>query len=144
MPGSPRDAASGELRTGWYDDTVRLRRWCGSMPTRPSVGEPSGERLSDADRGLLADDGDAESPCSVASAVVATAFALLPDVPANGMRPAEKREDVDRRDAREPGRRGRGTGAVPPCATDVCVCVGDGGGGACGGVGLCDGDCDWG
>ena len=81
----------------------------------------------------LADDGDPETPCSAASAVVATAFAL-PGVPAKGIRPDENRDDDDIRDAREPDLRGMGTAA--PCAVDA-VCVGEGGGGdvAEGGVG---------
>ncbi len=93
---------------------------------KPSVGEASGETLSDPDFGLLnepTEEGDAETPCSAANAVVATALAF-PVVP-NGIRPAENRDEEEIRDAREPDL--RGSGAVPIWGVGV-VRTGDGGG----------------
>ena len=63
----------------------------------PSLGEPSGDALSDADLKLFAElavEGDAGVPCSAASAVVATAFAL-PGMPTSGIRAADSLDALD-------------------------------------------------
>jgi hypothetical protein len=95
----------------------------------PSVGDPSGDGLTVSEPGLpgvVAEVGDSASRCSEASAVVAIAFAG-PAAPANGILPPEKREEVDRRDALEPGRPGKS--AVPRGGDAAWVREGDMGGG---------------
>ena len=98
---------------GWNDDA--LRRWYDSRFVMPSDALASGETLSTADFGLsmeFVEEGEAGTACTGAGAraVVAIAFAF-PGVPTNGIRPAEKRDDVDIRDAREPDLNGIGAGA---------------------------------
>jgi len=72
-----------------------------------SVGEPCGEGLEDSpDWGLLRDppeEGELDKICSD-NAVVAMALAVAAE-PAKGIRAEENFDDVDCRDAREPGRK---------------------------------------
>lgn len=117
LVGSATVGKSGEPRAGWYD-VVRARRWwCASTLESPSVGEPSGDALRPPDEpdpepaGLLnASDVDARelpgASCSEASAVVAMP---LEGPPANGSRAVDRREETERREAREPERNGSGT-----------------------------------
>jgi hypothetical protein len=94
----------------------------------PSVGEPSGDALKLSDGGLWTESEDVTEPgvrCSEASAVVGAPLAS-PDVPANGRRALENRDEEDIRDAREPGR--SGSGAVALCGVWAAFAGGNGGG----------------
>lgn len=76
----------------------------------PSDIEPSGDGVDGLPNGFSPEDGEDIKGWSV-KAIVGAAFPLgEPDEPdpRAGMRPPENLEVVDRRDAREPGRKGDG------------------------------------
>jgi hypothetical protein len=95
-------AASGEPA---WNDVVRRRT---KRPAIPSLAESAGRCV------VVGIDPNAPVPGSsreggAVIAVVGTALGALPPAPPNaGSRGAEKRDDVDSREAREPGRSGEG------------------------------------
>lgn len=94
------------------------------------VGELSGDGIDETDgpasAALITSPDEADEIACSDIAVVATAFAA-PDVP-KGMRPLENRDELETREARDPGRRGEGI-VWPWCVwATVVVSVGDGGG----------------
>lgn len=94
---------------GINEDVLRL---CAKTLGIPSVGEPSGDGITEVipplPRMLGTSPGDVEVPVAIVfsdTAVVGAAFGA-PGAPPNGTRPTEKRDDEDTRDALDPGRRG--------------------------------------
>ena len=77
----------------------------------PPIGESSGDGIDDGDGPaspalITSPDEEAEEIACSDIAVVATAFAV-PAAP-KGMRPTENRDELETREAREPGRCGEG------------------------------------
>lgn len=126
------DSPTVELRAvgRWYD-VVRRRCVCDSRWLIPIVGEPSGDGMlellrapgiptatvslepePEPDPEPVPEVGvvdSVEMACSE-MAVVGIAFAVAADgTPPKGIRAVEKRDEVDPREARDPGRRGEGS-----------------------------------
>jgi hypothetical protein len=133
-PRAGGDPASGDGRGTWYDD-VRRRWCCSTWFVIPSMIDSSGEGDGEGDGWTPAPPAAIScAGCSeIASAVVAAALAALADAPklSVGIRALEKRDDVELRDAREPGRSGDGRCDAPvdPAPAGDVTSVGDGGGG---------------
>ena len=117
------DTVGAAARGIWYD-AVRRRCVCARSPP---VGDPAGEGTAEpvveppeSGEAVVVVAASEEIACSE-TAVVGIAFAAAAP---KGMRAAEKRDEDEPRDAREPGRRGMGcAGAlvVPLASPDAAV-----------------------
>ncbi|THH12737.1 hypothetical protein EW146_g7406, partial [Bondarzewia mesenterica] len=98
-------AASGDRAIGCTLYDVVRRRLRNTLDM-PSLEESAGDGVPD-------NSGPSRVPGESDSAVVGAALDMLTALPVGvlpkgGIRPDEKREDVERREAREPGRKGEG------------------------------------
>jgi hypothetical protein len=97
----------------------------------PSDIDPSGEGVLGRPKGFPSPEDGEEANGGSDKAIVGAALAIgEPDTafPRAGIRFTEKREALDIRDAREPGRSGEGTPGAW-CGADPVWCEGEGGGG---------------